>query len=353
MIVCPQCHKAMKEISGFSHYGTPVRIDQCPFCRGIWFDQNELWQLSYGSANDIDNHGKSMGGEDARCLEFKAPAQTRNNPHNRSLQCPRCDVPLQKYHSYNFPPDLEVDYCASCHGFWLDEGELIEFKEEIRKKQAESRKRAEDRLAEQMKNRSSQTRRTAYISPLNNYEEYRLAATREEADLIISAVTSLFKFTGKMAKKGKDFIASEFFNKSSPRPSAQKARPATHAPKSECPHCHRYFVRKEDNHCPYCHSALEEKKARECMSGRRIIAVNQAPYNELSSLPMISADLAHRIIEYREHKGLFQKKTDLLRIRGITPQIFSRIKDMISVDQAIPDSAPLPEDTGMGRKLEF
>ena len=41
----------------------------------------------------------------------------------RDLHCPKCRVPLQKVTLQ----DVQVDRCSSCHGTWLDAGELEQF----------------------------------------------------------------------------------------------------------------------------------------------------------------------------------------------------------------------------------
>ena len=42
-------------------------------------------------------------------------------PHD--LHCPKCRVPLQKVTLQ----DVHIDRCSSCHGTWLDAGELEQF----------------------------------------------------------------------------------------------------------------------------------------------------------------------------------------------------------------------------------
>jgi Zn-finger nucleic acid-binding protein len=51
-------------------------------------------------------------------LQFRPAAET--GPRYR---CPRCQGGLESI-SPSDAPDLAVERCASCHGFWLDAGEL-------------------------------------------------------------------------------------------------------------------------------------------------------------------------------------------------------------------------------------
>ena len=53
---------------------------------------------------------------------------------------------------------------------------------------------------------------------------------------------------------------------------------------------------------------------------------------ELMSLPGIGESRAAWIIEYRTKNGPFQKKEDIMQVKGIKDGIFSKIKDRISVE---------------------
>ncbi len=61
------------------------------------------------------------------------------------------------------------------------------------------------------------------------------------------------------------------------------------------------------------------------------IDINTAREIELLLIPYIDKYLAERIIKYRE-KHKFEKKDELLLIEGVTPYLFDRIKNFITVD---------------------
>jgi uncharacterized protein len=87
-----------------------VEVDQCPDCRGIWFDDQELARLLVaGSAN------------------LKLIAGGRPNPADdaRAGRCPRDGRTLVRMRSAR-APRLIVEVCAQCHGLWLDGGELAQ-----------------------------------------------------------------------------------------------------------------------------------------------------------------------------------------------------------------------------------
>jgi len=52
----------------------------------------------------------------------------------KTLNCPKCDVPMQK----KTKMDVTIDKCNKCGGIWLDRGEM----EKIIKKMTEESKKA-------------------------------------------------------------------------------------------------------------------------------------------------------------------------------------------------------------------
>lgn len=59
------------------------------------------------------------------------------------------------------------------------------------------------------------------------------------------------------------------------------------------------------------------------------ISINNASLNDLKKLPGIGEALANRIINYRLESGLFQKLTDIMKVKGIKQKLFDKIKDFI------------------------
>lgn len=47
-IECPKCLGMLEPKEVGELKGTPVFIDQCPVCQGIWFDTGELWKVLKG-----------------------------------------------------------------------------------------------------------------------------------------------------------------------------------------------------------------------------------------------------------------------------------------------------------------
>jgi Zn-finger nucleic acid-binding protein len=87
--------------------GPKVFIDVCPKCQGIWFDNEEL--------------EKVLG---TRKLDSLLTKRTGTESRSK-LKCPRCGVLMD----LEYAEDVEIDVCPSCHGVWLDYGELERLKE--------------------------------------------------------------------------------------------------------------------------------------------------------------------------------------------------------------------------------
>ncbi len=52
----------------------------------------------------------------------------------------------------------------------------------------------------------------------------------------------------------------------------------------------------------------------------------------LDALPGIGPKLAQAIIDYRKENGRFQRTQDLMKVKGIGPETFDKVQDLITVD---------------------
>ena len=110
---CPRCQAPMtvKEIG-------EVRIDECPQCQGMWFDQGEF----QAAKDQVD--------PDLNWLDFdiwKHQDQFQVSTH--PLKCPQDGVPMVAlaYHDVG----VEIDVCPTCRGVWLDKGEFAKIIEAL------------------------------------------------------------------------------------------------------------------------------------------------------------------------------------------------------------------------------
>ncbi|MDD3806872.1 MAG: helix-hairpin-helix domain-containing protein [Candidatus Marinimicrobia bacterium] len=60
--------------------------------------------------------------------------------------------------------------------------------------------------------------------------------------------------------------------------------------------------------------------------------VNRADIHELEKIPYVSFDLAKNIVNYRDLKGPFVKKEDLLNVKGMGPKLLRLIEEYICLE---------------------
>ena len=96
---CPRCNTLL---SVESYKG--VEIDRCTKCQGMWLDYHEMDQM-----------------EDRVLSEDEVKGTMMLRSYHGELRCPRCESGMQMFHYRAY--DLELDFCPSEHGFWLDKGE--------------------------------------------------------------------------------------------------------------------------------------------------------------------------------------------------------------------------------------
>ena len=101
---CPKCRADMEQID---YEGTEV--DRCTICNGIWFDAGEIDVLRNKQAAMTIDTGDAKTGKQSNAMD--------------SYQCPRCSGAMVKVVD---PRQTHIWYetCSSCHGSYLDAGEL-------------------------------------------------------------------------------------------------------------------------------------------------------------------------------------------------------------------------------------
>ncbi|GEM_PF-1645094 len=63
-----------------------------------------------------------------------------------------------------------------------------------------------------------------------------------------------------------------------------------------------------------------------------LVNINKASVSELTQIPGIGQSYAERIIAYREEKGYFSDKQDLLKVKGIGQAKFNAMEKYITLD---------------------
>ncbi len=105
-MICPDCQSALLQVD---FHG--VKIDECPQCRGRWFDRDEL------------RKAKDRTDEDLRWLDFDPFAGDQGDPAAaKGPLCPRDSIQMGSI-AYE-ASGVRVDKCSKCHGVWLNHDEF-------------------------------------------------------------------------------------------------------------------------------------------------------------------------------------------------------------------------------------
>jgi Zn-finger nucleic acid-binding protein len=87
-----------------------VDLDFCSGCKGLWFDKDEMAFMTEMTA------------------DFPNPQAARTVGKPTLFPCPRCQGKLEEI-LFAPPNQVLLDRCLSCHGVWLDKGELAKVEE--------------------------------------------------------------------------------------------------------------------------------------------------------------------------------------------------------------------------------
>lgn len=74
-----------------------------------------------------------------------------------------------------------------------------------------------------------------------------------------------------------------------------------------------------------------EKSTNIPQNKKDVVNINSATIEELQKISGIGKSKAQAIIDYRDNKGEFKTKDDLMKVKGIGKGIFEKIKDKIEV----------------------
>ncbi|MDO8736860.1 MAG: zf-TFIIB domain-containing protein [Thermoleophilia bacterium] len=107
---CPNADGALRPVQASSRSGTPVMLDQCERCGGVWFDKYELFQVDEDEARGLDQ-------VDRETLRY--PQGSSEKP-----LCPRCGAMLEAFSDPNIPANIQMLMCGNCEGFWINHGDI-------------------------------------------------------------------------------------------------------------------------------------------------------------------------------------------------------------------------------------
>lgn len=123
---CPNCQATFNNMRVPNNEGLPVLVNQCPNCGGVWFDRYGLYEISLKEAEEIE--------------ELDQSSVNRFIPIQRDMKCPRDGALMNRFVDENIPSNIHILRCDKCGGVWLNKGELIEYKEEIKQREDRTKK---------------------------------------------------------------------------------------------------------------------------------------------------------------------------------------------------------------------
>jgi uncharacterized protein len=110
MAKCPNCESDMETVTIDA-----IELDECPNCKGIWFDADELNKVLELDKAEVAQVDSTIDLEKDKEVSFDRPPAF----------CPRCSGALEpRRYDTELPAIMEV--CPRGHGIWLDNGELLE-----------------------------------------------------------------------------------------------------------------------------------------------------------------------------------------------------------------------------------
>jgi len=114
---CPDCSSSMEmnDLRG-------IEVQECPSCKGRWFDRNELKKAKDNTDEDLCWLDFDPFGQKAKEFEVKPEGVT----------CPQCSIHMDSLAYEN--SGVVINKCSDCQGIWVHHGEftkIIRYLEEL------------------------------------------------------------------------------------------------------------------------------------------------------------------------------------------------------------------------------
>lgn len=93
-------------------------VQTCPQCGGMFLEHGQLNQVADRTPGDLEYSTVDLD-------------SGRHGDDHGAINCPRDNTPMVKV-DFNVDSSIILDYCRTCHGFWLDGGELARINAEVK-----------------------------------------------------------------------------------------------------------------------------------------------------------------------------------------------------------------------------
>jgi uncharacterized protein len=94
-------------------------VQACARCGGMFLEHGQLNAIADPTLGDLEYSTVDLD-------------SGKHTDEHGAFNCPRDNVPMAKV-DFNVDTAIILDYCQSCHGFWIDGGELARINEEVKK----------------------------------------------------------------------------------------------------------------------------------------------------------------------------------------------------------------------------
>ena len=92
-------------------------VDLCPNCKGMFLEAGELEEIQESQENDYSEELKKMPDLIAGAYHMAKEKK------RKAVTCPSCSGETERK-EYGYCSQIMIDKCLSCHGVWLDQGEI-------------------------------------------------------------------------------------------------------------------------------------------------------------------------------------------------------------------------------------
>jgi Zn-finger nucleic acid-binding protein len=96
---------------------TPVQT--CPTCGGMFLEHGQLNRVAEPTPGDLEFSTVDLD-------------SFQHEDDHGPIACPRDGTTMRKV-DFNIDTAIILDYCTTCHGFWLDAKELERINEEVKR----------------------------------------------------------------------------------------------------------------------------------------------------------------------------------------------------------------------------
>ena len=94
-------------------------VQTCPQCSGMFLEHGQLNAIAAPTPGDLEFSTVDLD-------------SYQHDDDHGPISCPRDATTMRKV-DFNIDSNIILDYCPTCHGFWLDANELVRINDEVKR----------------------------------------------------------------------------------------------------------------------------------------------------------------------------------------------------------------------------